>query len=65
MNKHTDQALTMLEDVDTAIAIRTGNITWKVVWIKYYLRLNLSSQRYYYLGYLSIHQMLALNVPES
>ena len=29
------------------IVIRNGKIVWKVVWIEYYLRLNLSSRRYY------------------
>ena len=28
------------------IVIRNGSIVWKVVWIEYYLRLNLSSRRY-------------------
>ena len=28
------------------IVIRNGKIIWKVVWIEYYLRLNLSSRRY-------------------
>ena len=28
------------------IVIRNEKIVWKVVWIEYYLRLNLSSQRY-------------------
>ena len=30
------------------IVIRNGKIVWKVVWIEYYLRLNLSSRRYNY-----------------
>ena len=37
------------------IVIRNGKIVWKVIWIKYYLRLILSSRRYQCLGYLSIH----------
>ena len=28
------------------IVIRNGKIVWKVTWIEYYLRLNLSSRRY-------------------
>ena len=28
------------------IAIRNGKIVWNVVWMEYYLRLNLSSRRY-------------------
>ena len=32
------------------IVIRNGTIVWKVVWIEYYLTLNLISRRYLYLG---------------
>ena len=39
------------------IVMRNGKIVWKVVWIEYYLQLNLSFRRYQYPGYLSIHQM--------
>ena len=34
------------KEVVTIIVIRNGKIVWKVVWIEYYLRLNLSSRRY-------------------
>ena len=47
------------------IVIRNGKLVWKVVWIGYCLRLNLSSRRYQNPGYLSIHQMETLNVLES
>ena len=39
------------------IVIRNERIVWKVVWIEYHLRLNLSYRRYTYPGYLSVHQM--------
>ena len=47
------------------IVIRNWKIIWKVVWFEYYFRLNLSSRRYQYPGYLRIHQMETLKVPES
>ena len=34
------------KEVVTIIVIRNGKIVWKVVWIEYYLRQNLSCQRY-------------------
>ena len=45
-----------LRILDSNIVIRNGKIVWKVVEIEYYLRLNLSFRRYYYPGYLWIHQ---------
>ena len=39
-------------------------IIWNVVWIGYYLRLNLSSRRYCYIGYLRIHKIETLNTRE-
>ena len=51
--------------MESTIVIGNGKIVWKVAWIKYYLRLNLSSRRYQYPGYLSIHQMYTQNVPKS
>ena len=39
------------------IVIRNERIVWKVVWIEYHLRLNMSYRRYTYPGYLSVHQM--------
>ena len=43
-NDKFDQVLDKVMSLTTII--RNGRIVWKVVWIKYYLRLNLSSQRY-------------------
>ena len=43
-NDKFDQILDKV--MSLTIIIRNGRIVWKVVWIKYYLRLNLSSQRY-------------------
>ena len=43
-NDKFDQVLDKV--MSLTIIIRNGRIVWKVVWIKYYLRLNLSSQRY-------------------
>ena len=37
-----------------SIVIRNGKIVWKVVWMEYYLKLNLSSRRNKYPGYFSI-----------
>ena len=34
------------KEVVTIIVIRNGKIVWKIVWIEYYLRQNLSCQRY-------------------
>ena len=34
------------KEVVTVIVIRNGKIVWKLVWIEYYLRQNLSCQRY-------------------
>ena len=36
----------MRQKVVNTLVIRNGKIVWKVVWIEYYLRLNLSSRRY-------------------
>ena len=47
------------------VVIRNGKLVWKVVWFDYYLQLNLSSRRYYYPGYLRIHQMETLKVQEN
>ena len=49
--KNNDELVSTLLILYTAlkrrgIVIRNGKLVWKVVWIEYYLRLNLSSQRY-------------------
>ena len=36
----------MMQNLGVSIAIRNGKTVWKVVWIEYYLRPNLSSRRY-------------------
>ena len=51
--------------MDDPIVIRNGKIVQKVAWFEYYLRLNLNSRRYQYQGYLRMHQMYKLKVPEN
>ena len=41
-----DKSSSFMPIIARTIVIRKVRIVWKGVWIKYYLRLNLSSQRY-------------------